>query len=618
MFQSTIKDRWTKLFLLIIVCLFSHGSMAQERPNIIWITSEDNSKHYMKLYDSDGVETPHIEQLSQTGLVFDHAFSNGPVCSVARSTLITGSYAPRIGAQYHRKMKTVPMPDNLEMFPFYLREAGYYTANNAKEDYNLDNGDKVWDESSNKASYKNRKEDQPFFYVHNFSVSHEGQLHFGPEKMEETPVSTLPPSGNLQPNHPQTALFEYTRAYYLDRIAEMDRQVGELIGQLEADGLLENTFVFYFGDHGGVLPGSKGYLYETGLHVPLVIHVPEKYKERVSYKTGTRVQEFVSFVDFGPTVLHLAGVKVPKQMDGEPFLRKKNKSPNVVAYGYADRFDEKYDFVRSVRKGKYKYIRNFHPFNFDGLWNNYRYKQMAYQEWVNLYRSGKLNKDQRQFFEVKPVEMLFDIEKDPYEINNLAEDPAYKKQLLAMRKELGDWLLSMPDLSFYPEYYLIEEAFDDPVAFGQGHKKDIKKYYATINLAIKDFYEVEKVLHRKLQDDDPWVRYWALCALSSFGNEAKTLEDAVNEISKDDPVRINRVRASQFLGICGVSNPMKDIEMALYSTEDPHEALLILNILVQLADGPYGYTTSVEEDKLAASVADDSNIIRRLEYMNGL
>ncbi|WPR73337.1 sulfatase-like hydrolase/transferase [Algoriphagus sp. NG3] len=602
--------------LLIHMYLVSQISVAQDQPNIVWITSEDNSKHYLKLYNEDGVETPNIAKLAETGLVFDYAFSNGPVCSVARSTLISGSYAPRTGAQYHRKIRTVPMPRNLEMFPFYLREAGYYTANNAKEDYNLEKGALVWDESSNSASYKNRKDGQPFFYVHNFQVTHEGQLHFGQEKMKNTPISTLPPSGALQPNHPQTALFQYTKAFYLGRIAEMDRQIGELIDQLKADGLLENTFIFYFGDHGGVLPGSKGYLYETGLHVPLVIHVPERYKDRVSYKTGTRVKEFVSFVDFAPTVLHLAGIKVPNQMDGEPFLSKSQTS-NEVAYGYADRFDEKYDFVRSVRKGKYKYIRNFQPFNFDGIYNAYRYKQMAYKEWFDLYRSGKLNQFQRQFFEVKPAEALFDIEKDPYETTNLAKDPVYQKELLVMRKVLENWILSMPDLSFYPEFYLIQEAFENPVEFGQAYKKDIRNYYLTANLATIEFSKAVQKLKRKLDDDDPWVRYWALCALSSFGKEAKSLENAVKKISLDDPFGINRVRANQFLGISGVSNPMENIEEVLYSTTDPNEALLILNILVQLANGPYGYSASVQESRLAPAVANDLNVISRLEYLDG-
>ncbi|GAB3658806.1 sulfatase [Echinicola sediminis] len=589
--------------------------MAQDRPNIVWLTSEDNSKHYLNLFDPNGVATPTIEKLAESGLVYDHAFSNGPVCSVARSTLITGAYAPRIGAQYHRKLKTVPMPENLEMFPVYLRRAGYYTANNSKEDYNLEKGPDVWDESSNKASYKNRKPGQPFFYVHNFGISHEGQLHFDSADIAQKPLTELPSSGNIQPNHPQTELFAYTRAYYLSKIQEMDRQVGALLAKLEEDGLMDNTFVFYFGDHGGVLPGSKGYLYETGLHVPLVIHIPSKYKDKVPYKAGERVQEFVSFVDFAPTVLNLAGIAVPKEMDGRPFLDVKSPAPNKLSFGYADRFDEKYDMVRSVRKGKYKYIRNFQPFNFDGLWNDYRYKQMAYQEWLHLYQGGELTEIQEQFFRAKPAEMLFDVEKDPYETENLVQDPLFQKQLKAMRKELNTWLLSMPDLSFYPEYYLMDHAFENPVVFGQKQKINIAKYLQTADLMLEDFQTVKDQILKALEDEDPWNRYWALIVLSSYGKEALSIAPKVSTVMDNDPVRINRVRAAQFLGIGEVENPMPKITEELYKTENKDEALLILNILVQLRDGPSRYKCNLRPENMLPTVAEAPNVASRLDYI---
>ncbi|WP_460543683.1 sulfatase-like hydrolase/transferase, partial [Echinicola sediminis] len=562
-----------------------------------------------------GISTPNIEGLAKTGLVFDHAFSNGPVCSVARSTLIAGAYAPRLGAQFHRKLQPVPLPEGLSMFPTYLRAAGYYTTNNSKEDYNFIKNEGVWDESSNKATFKNRAEGQPFFHVFNIAISHEGSLHFKHAKMGEEPIHQLPDAGKLQPNHPNTALFKYTRAQYLSKIQAMDRKVGEVLAELEDAGLMDDTFVFYFGDHGGVMPGSKGYLYETGLHVPLVIHVPENYKDLVNYPLGSRVSDFVSFVDFGPTVLQLAGVEIPEQMDGKPFIGLKQPYENDLTFGYADRFDEKYDLVRSVRKGKYKYIRNYQPFNFDGLMNDYRYRQLAYKEWDDLHKAGQLNAAQALFFEAKPPEMLFDVEKDPFEIHNLAEDPKYQKQLLELRKVLKSWVKGMPDLSFYPEFELIKNGFDHPVKFGQQHRKEIAKYVDLADLMLKSYSEVEKPLLKSLNSDDKWERYWALMVASTFGDEANPLVDRIKSIAQNDPEIINRVRAAEFLGLTRNENPVPVMTEALYRSEDGNEALLILNSIVLMQDGAGTYKFDLDLDNINVSVKSNAEVKRRLDYL---
>ncbi|WP_200975088.1 sulfatase [Echinicola sp. 20G] len=603
------------VLILFIVTISFLEAYSQSRPNIVWITSEDNSKHYLSLFDSNGISTPNIERLAATGLVFDHAFSNAPVCSVARSTLISGCYAPRVGVQFHRKLQKVPLPNGLKMFPTYLREAGYYTTNNAKEDYNFIKNDGVWDESSNKASYKNRKEGQPFFHVFNIAITHEGSLHFDENIMDKTPLDELPEPGRLQPNHPQTELFKYTRARYLSKIQDMDKKVGEVINELEKDGLLENTFIFYFGDHGGVMPGSKGYLYETGLHVPLVIHIPEKYADLVSYPQGSRVTDFVSFVDFAPTVLKLAGLELPEHMDGKPFLNKKSTPTRQQTFGYADRFDEKYDLVRSLRSGKYKYIRNYQPFNFDGLMNNYRYQQKAYEEWWDLYRGGKLDKTQASFFKSRPAEMLFDVKQDPFETNNLAQDPAYRKILLSLRQDLREWETSMPDLSFYPEFYLINSAFNDPVEFGKSHKKVIQQYIKIADWSLEDYDEVKNSISKTLDSSDPWERYWALIVASSFGQEAKEMQVTIKSIALNDPEKINRVRAAEFLGLLKLENPAPIMLQALYNSSDGNEALLILNSIALMQDGSGKYAFDIDTNKIHDEVKSNEEVKRRLLYL---
>ena len=592
-----------------------------DRPNIIWITSEDNSKHYMKIFDENGVETPNIERLARHGIVFTRAFSNAPVCSAARSTLISGVYGPRIASHYHRKLELVPMPASLEMFPAYLRQAGYYTTNNSKEDYNIIKSANVWNESSREAGWRNRQEGQPFFHVQNIGTTHESGLFFTEEEMNSPDTLSDRDACFIHPYHPQTEVFKYTNARYRDKIVTMDRQVGAILGKLEEDGLMENTFVFYFGDHGGVLPGSKGYLMETGLHVPLVVYIPPRFRHLVDGEPGSETERFVSFLDFGATVLNLAGVEIPQGIDGKPFLGK-NSGPEAgegpgITFSYADRFDEKYDMVRAVRKGQYKYIRNYQPFNYDGLRNNYRYRQTGYREWLALFEKGALNEIQSAFFREKSPEWLFDLAADPYETNNIAHDPEYSVILEDMRGELNSWVRGMPDLSFYPEFFLLQNAVEDPVEFGQGRQDEIHAYADIADLMLTDFRSAEPLIRASLDSEDPWKRYWGLIVCSSFGRSAAELLPIIRQASESDPETINRVRAAEYLGITGVRDPSPIMTGSLYASRDVAEALLILNSIVLMQDG-YGYPFDIDAEKLASGLKDNNVINQRLTYLGGI
>lgn len=600
---------------------FSCRSASEEadRPNIVWITSEDNSKHYLKLFDDNGVATPNIEALAKDGLAYTHAFSNAPVCSAARSTLISGCYGPRLASQYHRKIEQVSMPASLEMFPAYLRKAGYYTTNNNKEDYNIVKTEGVWDESSKKATWRNRSEGQPFFHVQNIGVTHESSLHFSREQMNAKKPETDPAAFTVQSNHPETELFNYTNAMYRDKIVQMDKIVGEIVSQLKEDGLLESTIIFYFADNGGVLPGSKGYLYETGVHVPLVVHVPAKYRHLVDAKPGSRINGFVSFVDFGATVLNLAGVDVPEEMDGKAFLGEGVDAGEVEkrneAFSYADRFDEKYDMVRALRKGRYKYIRSYQPYNYDALWNNYRYKQLAYQEWLSLYKEGALDKEDTWFFESRPAELLFDVEADPYETKNLAGDPVHTIALLEMREKLNERVRQMPDLSFYPEHYLVKNAFDNPVKFGQDRRKAIGEYIAIADLVLLGFDEAKPGIEAALKSDDPWKRYWGLIVCSGFGKKAIDFAPAISAIAKNDEELINRVKAAEYLGIAGVSDPAAPMVKALYATQDRAEGLLILNSMELMSDLHYRYKFDIQPERISENIREFGDAALRINRL---
>ena len=379
----------------------------KERPNFVWFMAEDVTSYYLKLYNNNekGVATPHVEKLAKEGIVFNNAYSNAPVSSAARSTLITGCYAPRLGVSFHRKLEQVPMPEGLRMFPSYLREAGYHTSNAAKTDYNCFMDKTAWDVVNGElGEWRNRPNKKtPFFHVRTSMTTHESKLQFKENKVNTVKTKNDPNDVFVHPNHPDTKLFRYTYATFYDRIQDSDNELGELMEMLKADGELDNTFIFYFGDNGGSLPFSKGYTTETGLHVPMVVYVPKKWRERLPIKIGERTNGFVSFMDLGPTLLHLAGISVPEGMDGTPFLGEDISKAQMEAkdevYGYGERFDELYAFNRTLRKGNFKYSRNFQPYHSKSLYSLYRYKQAAFREWKKMYNNGKLNKVQSYFFE---------------------------------------------------------------------------------------------------------------------------------------------------------------------------------------------------------------------------
>lgn len=595
-----------------------------DRPNVVWIMSEDNSADYLRHFDPSGAPAPNIESMATHGVTFDRAFSNAPVCSVARTTLITGCYAPRIGTQFHRRHIAVPMPEGLQMFPAYLRSAGYYTTNNNKEDYNAVKGSDVWSDSSRKASWKNRPDkSMPFFHVRTFADSHESRLHFSKKQMEEK-TQTDPASVKLQEYFPDTPLFRYTRARYHDRMIAIDELVGGVIDELRADGQLENTFVFYFGDHGGVLPRSKGYAFESGLHVPLVVRVPDNFKSLAARDLGSRTNGFVEFVDFGPTVLSLAGIEQPEGVDGKPFLGM-DAEPDKVdgrdeAFGYADRFDEKYDLVRTLRIGNYKYIRNFEPFYPDGLQNNYRYKCLAFQEWRDLYNQGKLTGAARQFYEAKSAEALYDLDADPNEVNNLAGDPDQASRLKQMRDQLDDRLKSLPDLSFLTEAVMVDAALSNPTVYGQSHSGQITSYIDTVNLALLPAAEALPRLQAALDNDqekDSWVRYWALVACSTLGEDAKPLIPAIKELMLDrEPMVVTR--AVEYLAVHSDIDTKPFLYRSLQRATNEPELLRMLNTIVFLRDF-HGYDADPDQFQFlpGLTISPKSEVMRRLDYLKG-
>ncbi len=610
-----------KIFIIGLILLYSACKTSEEAlPNIVWLISEDNSTQHMQLYHEGGASMPNIEKLAEKGIVYNNAFSNAPVCSVARSTLITGCYAPRLFTQFHRRMEFANLPEDLKPFPYYLKQAGYYTSNSHKQDYNFILPEGVWDESSKEASYKNRNNGQPFFHIQSHNVSHEGSLHFDQNVIDQTPDEDLEHI-KVFPYHPDTKTFRYSYQHFQNRHIMVDKLMGELITDLEKEGLMEETIIFYFGDHGGALPRSKGYAYESGLQVPLVVYIPKKWEHLFNHKKGSRSDTFVEFVDFGPTVLSLAGIAIPSSMDGTAILGKfaeplKIQNKNS-AFGHADRFDEKYDLVRTLRVGNYKYIRNYQPFNVDGLYNFYRYKMLAYKEWRSLYRFGKLNQKQKQFFEFRSAEALYDLDQDPHEVNDLSSSTEHQEILVQMRDQLREKLLALPDLSFYPEPFLLENALKNPVDFGLSHRNEIQELLAVADLNLFSFEEAEQQIKKALANKNPWKRYWGLIACSSFGIKAKSFLPKIQDILNKDQVNLVRFRALEYLMLNQKPYDSKIIKELLRSAKSKTEANLMLNslALIKSLNPTFKIDSSKEIFPTEWYEKENDLVNRRMDYL---
>ena len=309
------------------------GSAGAARPNILWIVSEDNSPFTVGAYGDPLAQTPHLDRLATNGVVFDRVFAAAPVCAPSRASIITGMYASALGTQPMRSQ--VPLPSWLRYFPSYLRDAGYFTTNRAKTDYNAAVLPGTWDQNGTNAHWRNRAKDQPFFSVFNFSSSHESRLH------ERLPLKTGPDRVIIPPYLPDTPEVRADFAQYYGRVSEADTEIGALLAELDDAGLADDTIVFYYSDHGGVLPRSKRFLYESGTRVPLIIRFPPKYQHLAPGLPGSRVNELINLIDLAPTVLSLAGVEAPPFFQGRAFAGKAREPAPPFTFMFRDRMDER-------------------------------------------------------------------------------------------------------------------------------------------------------------------------------------------------------------------------------------------------------------------------------------
>lgn len=568
------------VLLLIATLSTLRGADSPQRPNILWLVSEDNNP-FLGCYGDPMAHTPTLDKLAAQGVLYEHCFAQ-PVCATSRFALITGMYAITAGPAEHMRAQG-KIPAWLRGFPAYLREAGYYTSNNSKTDYNSPiNMKEAWDESSPRAHWRKRTNPtQPFFSVFNHEVTHESCLF--PEK--ELPL-TIPPTDRsnvrIPGYQPDTPEIRDDWGRYYDYMNLLDQQMAAKLRDLQQDGLADNTIIFYYGDNGGILPRSKRFLQQSGVHVPLIVYYPPKWQHLSPAKPGSRIAEPVCFTDFAETVLSLAGVKVPDYMQGHAFAGTAKSGPSRYVFCTRDRMDERYDLVRSVMDNRWLYIRNFRPDLPYVQRLDYMFKARGYQSWERMAAEGKLTRATAQYWGKKPAEELYDMLIDPDSTMNFAvEDPtAHQAALVEMRAALRQHTIAVNDNGFIPEGSTLEgfEESRKPGAYPVGKVFDLAWLASDRN--TKNL----PTLISALDDPSEPMRWWAAQGCTMLGKAAASAQPALRKHLADSsgPMQIASAEALAALGDTDAALPV--LTHWLQSADAPFFALQAANVLDRLGE----------------------------------
>ena len=538
--------KFSAVFFLILFCFFQN---LLARPNILWISAEDIGPQFGCYGDPHAI-TPNIDQLASQGTRYTNAYTTAGVCAPCRSGIITGMYQNSIGT-HHMRCNSL-LPSWLKPFPKALKESGYYCTNNSKTDYQFSkpSTNEIWDQSGSRAHWKNRKKDQPFFAVFNYTGCHESGIASeskyksvtanltAKERQNPNKISTLPP---YYPDTP-TVREDWKRNYEL--ITAMDSWAGSLIKEIKDQGLYEDTIIFFWSDHGVGLPRAKRWLYHSGTHVPLIVRIPGQLAGKVDH-------QLISSIDFGPTVLNLAGIKVHDKLQGRAFLGKNLSAPRKYVFGARDRMDERYDIIRAVFDGRFRYIRNFEPLKPYYQYMNTPEKGATMKEIRRAEKESSLTAAGKLFSSIKkPVEELYDVKTDPHEINNLASDSKYLSKIKLMRNVMSNWQSTIGDIGLIPEaeIEIQEKQSGSRFEIMNGKESDSNHIQQLVNVATKASEGISALddLISASTSNDPVIRYWAITGIGNIGKNAGEVAKkiSIDAIKDDSPsVRIAAARA---------------------------------------------------------------------------
>jgi uncharacterized sulfatase len=573
----------------IIVSFFPYLSKckktASSHPNILWLSCEDISPH-LGCYGEENARTPILDKLAAEGILYTNAYTVAGVCAPNRSSIITGVFASTLGSHNMRsggegvKVSNKPvLPEDIMCFPEYLREAGYYCINNAKEDYNFVTSNNIWDESSRNAHWKNKPAGKPFFAVFNYGGTHEGSIRLNEEQRTERTKRLIPEQRQdrqkleLPPYYPDTDITREYWARYFELITALDYWIADHLSELDQVGHSEDTIIFFWSDHGVGMPRAKRWLYDSGTHVPLIIKIPQKFRRGGQGKPGTVENQLINSIDFAPTVLNLVGLSIPNHMQGRPFLGTNLPPERKYIYGIRDRMDERYETIRSVRDKRYRYLINYtsrKPY-----YQHMRTNELSpiMQEIRRLEKENKLTPEVALFTaKLKPVEELYALQTDPYEVNNLAAKSEYQEILQNLRQAHLNWMIKTRDTGLIPEAELaqLEKKYGNRMAILQqpGSEEYLRKLQKVALLANSNKQDNLHHLRNYLDDKDPAIRFWAILGMGKIGDKNPLDLDKLKKMQTDESATVRVAVAETFSKLGLPEKAIKILKEELKSKEE--------------------------------------------------
>jgi arylsulfatase A-like enzyme len=599
------------IFLVFLTLFYIHGH-SQDRPNILWLVSEDNNVNWIGCYGNKFANTPNIDRLAEEGFQYMNTFSNAPVCAVSRTTLITGIHATTMGTQGMRSRYDIPH-DIISYYPDIMKKGGYFCANFKKTDYNIGGrkDSEAWD-TSEPVNWELLKENQPFIQVINTGKSHESQIKRNVKLIHS--VDEV----NLAPYHPDIKEMREDYARYHDCVTDMDGFIGKQLEALEASGMAESTIVIYCSDHGGVLPRSKRYIFDSGTHSPLIIRIPEKFKDLwPADKTGSQIDRLVSFIDFPKTWINLTGTEAPETMkQGKVFLGKNSETEREYHFSYRGRMDERTENQRAVRTKEYLYVKNYLPQVPWGQRLSYMWGIKSMHAWHDLYLEGKTDDITGRFFTPKNANEFYVVGDDPYNTNNLIDDPKYKNIIAELDAALTKWQIETNDLGLLPEseiYRRIKENNITGYEMGTNRKLyDLEGYLKISDIALKRDVNNKETLLKAISNADSGYRYWGIMGLSFIKNDlSKDDFSAIKKLLKDDSDNVVGVAACMLVESNMYKKEALDVLRTLITTKS-YAIIDVLNMVDYI--GPDVKVLYPEIDALRIATKEDPKAFKKLGW----
>ncbi|MDG2383339.1 MAG: sulfatase-like hydrolase/transferase [Pirellulaceae bacterium] len=551
-----------------------------DRPNVLWITSEDNGVSWVGCYGGTNADTPAIDQLAREGFRYTHCFDNAAVCAPTRSCWITGMYAISNGTQPMRSRNLIPH-DVIKYYPDMLRKAGYHTSNPGKTDYNIGgrNDKACWDYKRGKERYgwRMRSPGQPFFAVVNIGDSHESRAHGDVSRVKKDPATM-----RLFAYHPDLPVIRKNYAKYAAAVENMDRKVQDTLDALKEDGLSEDTIVIYNSDHGGVMARSKRFLYSSGVHCPLIIRIPEKFKHWYPAENpGMTVDRIVSFVDMPKTWLSLANAEIPNTFQGTIFLGDDTEQAPNYHVGFRERADERLDNVRMIRDGRFAYHKNYLPYAPAGQHLAYLWKAPATPAWERHHREGKTNAITGRFFRPRVSEEFYDNQNDFDNVHNLIDQPEHQTRIAKLKQALRQRQLELFDSGLLPEQMRNRRAAENEITLYEMVRNPdlypLETYLDAADLALTRNKQNLPTFVEWMSNDDEGMRWWGIVGLHLLAQDSEPAKPIMASALTDDSHEVRMMAAWTLINLGQTEDAMACLQQLLF--EGTSNSIMLHNVL---------------------------------------